>query len=99
MSLLTRTLTFDREHHALADVRADSVAGLAQVVAAVLLQNVTDQQRPVGHELDPARQRNRVVLLRVPCSTGGEQRTVVNWRGKRQQKNLQAKARLCLSQR
>lgn len=75
--LLTLTLTFDGEHHALADVGADSVAGLAQVVAAVLLQNVPDQQRPVGHELDPTRQRNRVVLLRVPYGTGGEQRTTV----------------------
>ena len=69
-------LTLDREHHALADVGADPVAGLAQVVTPVLLQDVPDQQRPVGHELDPTGQRNRVVLLRVPYSTGEEQNRV-----------------------
>lgn len=37
-------LTLDSEEHGLADVGAHAVAGLAEVVADVLLQDVADQQ-------------------------------------------------------
>lgn len=61
-------LTLHGEEHGLADVRAHPVAGLAQVVADVLLQHVADEQGAVGEDLDAARQRDGVVLLRVPTS-------------------------------
>lgn len=47
-------LTFHREVHGLADVRAHVVADLAQVVATVFLHHVLDQQRPVAQHLNPA---------------------------------------------
>lgn len=66
-------LTLHGEEHGLADVRAHPVAGLAQVVADVLLQHVADEQGAVGEDLDAARQRDGVVLLRVPTSWEGAQ--------------------------
>lgn len=67
-------LTLDGEDHALADVRAHPVGGLAEVETAVLLQNVSDEQRAVTHDLDPARQRHGVVLLGVPDTRWREKR-------------------------
>lgn len=65
------TLTFDSEDHALTDVWAHAVGGLTEVVASIILQDVPDEQRAVWHDLDPAGQRDRVVLLRVShtCTT------------------------------
>lgn len=48
-----RILTFDGEVHALADVGAHVVADFAQVVAAVFLQHVFDQQRAFLQQLHP----------------------------------------------
>jgi hypothetical protein len=61
-------LTLDGQDHALADVGAHPVGGLTQVVAPVLLQDVTNQQGAVPHDLDPTGQRHWVVLLGVPCT-------------------------------
>lgn len=44
-------LTVNVQVDDLADVKADPVAGVAQVVAVVLLLGVLDGQRPVGEEL------------------------------------------------
>lgn len=55
-------LTFHREVHGLADVRAHIVADLAQVVAAVFFYHVLDQQRPVAEDLNSAIQGNRLEL-------------------------------------
>lgn len=66
--------TFHRQEHGLADVGANPVAGLAQVVANVLLQHVPDEQRAVGKDLDAAGERDRMVLLGVSTAckkTGG----------------------------
>lgn len=41
-------LTFHGEEHGLADVSAHAVAGLAEVVADVLFQDVAYQQGAVG---------------------------------------------------
>lgn len=59
-------LTLNGEDHALADVRAHAVGGLAEVKAAVFFQDVSYEEGAITHELDAARQRHRVVLLRVP---------------------------------
>lgn len=45
-------LTFDVEVHGLADVSSHVIADLTQVVAAVLLQHVFDEQRAVDQHLD-----------------------------------------------
>lgn len=66
-------LTLDRQDHALADVGAHAVGGLAEVVSPVVLQDVTDQQRAVPHDLDPTGQRHWVVLLGVPYTYGGNE--------------------------
>lgn len=58
----TRLLTFHREVHGLADVRAHIVADLAQVVAAVFFHHVLDQQRPVAEDLNSAIQGNGLEL-------------------------------------
>lgn len=63
-----RVLTLDGEEHGFADVGAHAVAGLAQVVADVLLQDVADEQGAVGQDLDAARQGDGVVLLGVATS-------------------------------
>lgn len=70
-------LTLDGEEHGLADVGAHAVAGLAEVVADVLFQDVADQQRAVWQDLDAAGEGHRVVLLRVPapCKEAEESRT------------------------
>lgn len=60
-------LTLDSEEHGLADVSAHAVAGLAKVVADVLLQDVADQQGAVGQDLDAAGEGHGVVLLGVPA--------------------------------
>lgn len=60
-------LTLDSEEHGLADVGAHTVAGLAEVVADVLFQDVADQQRAVGQDLDAAGEGHWVVLLGVPA--------------------------------
>lgn len=60
-------LTLDGEEHGLADVGAHAVAGLAEVVAHVLFQDVADQQRAVGQDLGAAGEGHRVVLLRAPA--------------------------------
>lgn len=59
-------LTFHREEHGLADVGAHTVAGLAEVVADVLFQDVAYQQGAVGQDLDAASEGHWVILLRVP---------------------------------
>ena len=59
-------LTLHSEDHALADVGAHSVGGLTEVESSILFQDVSDEQRAVIHDLDTARQRHRVVLLRIP---------------------------------
>lgn len=59
-------LTLNGEDHALADVRAHAVGGLAEVKAAVFFQDVSYEEGAITHELDAARQRHGVVLLRVP---------------------------------
>lgn len=64
-------LTLDGEEHGLADVGAHAVAGLAEVVADVLLQDVADQQGAVGQDLDAAREGHGVVLLGVPAPWKG----------------------------
>lgn len=64
-------LTLHGEEHGLADVGAHAVAGLAEVVADVLLQHVADEQRAVGQDLDAARQRDGVVLLGVAAPWQG----------------------------
>lgn len=61
-------LTLDGEEHGLADVCAHAVAGLAEVVADVLLQHVADEQGAVGQDLDAASQGDGVVLLGVAAS-------------------------------
>lgn len=61
-------LTLHGEKHGLADVRAHAVAGLAEVVANILLQHVTDEQGAVGQDLDAAREGYGVVLLGVAAS-------------------------------
>lgn len=61
-------LTLDSEEHGLADVGAHAVAGLAEVVADVLLQDVADQQGAVGQNLNAAGEGHWVVLLGVPAS-------------------------------
>lgn len=58
-------LTFHGEEHGLADVGAHAVAGLAEVVANVLFQDVADQQGAVGQDLDAAGEGHWVVLLGV----------------------------------
>lgn len=58
-------LTFDCQQHAFADIWADTIAGLAQIVAAILLQNMSDKKRTIGHDLDAACKRNWMVLLWV----------------------------------
>jgi len=58
-------LTLHGEKHGLADVCAHAVAGLAEVVADVLLQHVADEQGAVGQDLDAAREGYGVVLLGV----------------------------------
>lgn len=60
-------LTLDGEEHGLADIGAHAVAGLAEVVAHVLFQDVADQQRAVGQDLGAAGEGYRVVLLRAPA--------------------------------
>lgn len=67
----SRLLTLHGEEHGLADVGAHPVAGLAEVVADVLLQHVADEQRAVGQDLDAARQRDGVVLLGVAAPWQG----------------------------
>ena len=59
-------LTFHGEEHGLADVGAHAVAGLAEVVANVLFQDVADQQGAVGQDLDAAGKGHWVILLGVP---------------------------------
>lgn len=61
-------LTLDGEEHGLADVCAHTIAGLAEVVANVLLQHMADEQGAVGQDLDAARQGDGVVLLGVATS-------------------------------
>lgn len=58
-------LTLYGENHAFADVGAHPVGRLAEVEAAILFQDMSDEQRAVTHDLDTACQRHRVVLLRV----------------------------------
>lgn len=60
-------LTLDGEEHGFADVGAHAVAGLAEVVAHVLFQDVADQQRAVGQDLGAAGEGHRVVLLGAPA--------------------------------
>lgn len=48
----TDRLTFDGEVHGLADIGSNIIADFTQVVAAVLLQNVFDEQRTVLQQLD-----------------------------------------------
>lgn len=69
-------LTLHGEEHGLADVGAHAVAGLAEVVADVLFQDVADQQRAVGQDLDAAGEGHWVVLLGVPapCKEAEERR-------------------------
>ena len=63
-----RLLTLHGEEHGLADVCAHPVAGLAEVVADVLLQHVADEQGAVGQDLDAAREGYGVVLLGVAAA-------------------------------
>lgn len=60
-------LTLDGEEHGLADVGAHTVAGLAEVVADVLFQDVAYQQGAVGQDLDAASEGHWVILLGVPA--------------------------------
>lgn len=59
-------LTFHGEEHGLADVGTHAVAGLAEVVADVLFQDVAYQQGAVGQDLDAASEGHWVILLGVP---------------------------------
>lgn len=63
-----RLLTLHGEKHGLADVGAHPVAGLAEVVADVLLQHMADEEGAVGQDLDAAREGYGVVLLGVAAS-------------------------------
>lgn len=67
-------LTLHGEKHGLADVCAHPVAGLAEVVADVLLQHMADEQGAVGQDLDAAREGYGVVLLGVAASYEATQR-------------------------
>lgn len=65
---MAELLTLDSEEHGLADIRPHTVAGLAKVIANVLLQHMTNKQRAVGKDLNAAREGHRMVLLGVPAS-------------------------------
>lgn len=65
-------LTLNGEDHALADVGAHAVGRLAEVKAPVFFQDVSYEQGAVAHQLDAARQRHRVVLLRIPDASWKE---------------------------
>lgn len=67
-------LTLNGEDHALADVRPHAIGGLAEVKAPVFFQDVSYEEGAVTHELDAARQRHGVVLLRIPDSRWKQRR-------------------------
>lgn len=47
---MTRTLTVDIQMNNFADIKTNSIAGMAQIVPMILLSGIIDGQRPIWEE-------------------------------------------------
>lgn len=75
-------LTFDGEVHGLADVGAHVVADFAQVEAAVVLQDVLDEQRAVAEQLHAGAAVERDGLELGDAGAWSDQRGATERRGR-----------------